>query len=140
MPPRPGRYGWHHLGPIWPLVLGIFRWLGGGSSLSLVLGSYVVQAAAAPAIVVVAGRLWPGLTAWWAALVVLGYEWTFGLERLGIVWAPYAIVLPTALLVLLVADVAASRDPWPPTIGAAVCATFLSQQTSARHCWSRLWS
>ena len=27
------RYGWHHLGPMWLLVLGTFRWLGGGSSL-----------------------------------------------------------------------------------------------------------
>lgn len=121
------RYGWHHLGPMWLSVLGVFRWLGGGSSLSLVLGSYVVQASAAAGIVVVAGRLRPGLTAWWVALVLLGYEWTFGLERLGTVWAPYAIALPTALFVLLVADAVSSRNPWAPTIGAVVCATFLVQ-------------
>jgi hypothetical protein len=121
------RFGWHHLGPLWLAVLGIFRWLGGGSTLAIVLGNYLVQAAAAAAIVVVATRLRPGLTGWWVALVVLGYEWSFGIERLGTVWAPYAIALPAALLVLLVADVVASRDPWPPTIGAAVCATFLCQ-------------
>ena len=121
------RYGWHHLGPMWLLVLGAFRWLGPGSSASLVLGSYAVQVAAAAGIVVVAGRLRPGLTAWWVALVLLGYEWALGLERLGTVWAPYAIALPTALLVLLVADAVASKDPWAPTIGAVVCATFLSQ-------------
>ena len=121
------RYGWHHLGPLWLLVLGVARWLGGGSPVALVLGFYAVQALAVVAIVVVAHRLRPGLTGWWAALVLLGYEWTFGLERLGTVWAPYAIALPAALLVLLVADIAASRDPWPSTIAAAVCATFLCQ-------------
>jgi hypothetical protein len=121
------RYGWHHLGPLWLAVLGVFRWLGAGSSVALVLGNDLVQAAAAAAIVVVATRLRPGLFGWWAALVVLGYEWSFGVERLGTVWAPYAIALPAALLVLLVADIVSSRDPWPPTIGAAVCATFLCQ-------------
>jgi hypothetical protein len=121
------RYGWHHLGPLWLAVLGVFRELGGGSTVALVLGNYLVQAAAAAAIVVVASRLRPGLTAWWVALVVLGYEWSFGIERLGTVWAPYAIALPAALLVLLVADIVASRDPWPATIAAAVCATFLCQ-------------
>ena len=75
----------------------------------------------------VAHRLRPGLTGWWAALVLLGYEWSFGLERLGTVWAPYAIALPSALLVLLVADLAVSRDPWPAAITAAVCASFLLQ-------------
>ena len=101
--------------------------LGGGSAKALVVGSYTIEAAAAAAIVVVANRLRPGLVAWWAALVVIGYEWSFGLERLGTVWAPYAVALPAALLVLLVADVAASQHPWPPTIAAAVCASFLCQ-------------
>ncbi len=118
------RYGWHHLGPLWLAVLGVFRWLGAGSSVALVVGNDLVQAAA---IVVVATRLRPGLFGWWAALAVLGYEWSFGVERLGTVWAPYAIALPAALLVLLVADIVSSRDPWPPTIGAAICATFLCQ-------------
>lgn len=121
------RYGWHHLGPIWLLVLGVFRWLGGGSPGAVIVGSCVLQAAAAAAIVVVANRLRPGLTAWWAALVLLGYEWSFGLERLGTVWAPYAIALPTALLVLLIADVVVSPKPWGPTIAAVVCASFLVQ-------------
>ena len=88
------RYGWHHLGPMWLLVLGVFRWLGGGSPVAVALGSYVLQAAAAAAIVVVANRLRPGLTAWWAAIVLLGYEWSFGLERLGTVWAPYTVACP----------------------------------------------
>ena len=51
------RYGWHHLGPLWLLALGVFRWLGGGSARALVLGSYAIEAAAAAAIVIVAGRL-----------------------------------------------------------------------------------
>ena len=121
------RYGWHHLGPLWLLLLGVFRWVGGGAPVAVVVGSYVLQAVGAAAIVFVACRLRPGLTGWWAALVVLGYEWSFGLERLGTVWAPYAIALPAALLVLLVADVAASPDPWPPAIATAICATFLCQ-------------
>ncbi len=121
------RYGWHHLGPLWLLVLGVARWLGGGSALATALGSYFLQALAVVAIVVVAYRMRRGLTGWWAALVLLGYEWSFGLERIGTIWAPYAIALPTALLVLLVADVVVSRDPWPSTIAAVVCASFLSQ-------------
>jgi hypothetical protein len=125
------RYGWHHLGPLWLLLLGAFRWLGGGSVASLIVGSYAVQAAAAAAIVLMAyrlaGRLGPGLAAWWAALLVVGFEWTFGLARLGTVWAPYAIALPAALLVLLVADVVANDNPWPSAVGVAACASFLCQ-------------
>ncbi len=121
------RYGWHHPGPVWLQLLGVARWLGGGSPVAVSLGFYALQAVAVVAIVVVAHRLRPGLTGWWAALVLLGYEWSFGLERLGTVWAPYAIALPAALLVLLVADVAVSRDPWPATIAAAICASFLCQ-------------
>jgi hypothetical protein len=121
------RYGWHHLGPLWLQVLGLFRWLGGGSAVAVAIGFYALQALAVVGIVLVAYRLRPGLTAWWAALVLLGYEWSFGLERLGTIWAPYAIALPTALLVLLVAKVSVSRDPWPSTIAAAVCGSFLCQ-------------
>lgn len=121
------RYGWHHLGPIWLWLLGLARWLGGGSVLSLVVGSYAIQAAAAAAIIVVAWRVRPGKSVWWAALAVLGFEWSFGLYRLGTVWAPYAIALPTALLVLLVADVASNPNPWPAAIGAVACASFLCQ-------------
>ena len=121
------RYGWHHLGPLWLQMLGVAHWLGGGSPVAVSLGFYALQAVAAVAIVLVAYRLRPGLTGWWAALVLLAYEWSFGLERLGTVWAPYAIALPAALLVLLVADVAVNRDPWPSTIAAAVCAAFLCQ-------------
>ena len=121
------RYGWHHLGPVWLQLLGVARWLGGGSPVAVSLGFYALQALAVVAIVVVAHRLRPGLTGWWAAVVLFGYEWSFGLERLGTVWAPYAIALPAALLVLLVADVAVSRDPWPSTIAGAICAPFLCQ-------------
>ena len=121
------RYGWHHLGPLWLLVLGVFRWLGGGSAAALVFGSCTLQAVSAAAIVVIAGRLRAGLTGWWAALVLLGYEWSFGPERLGTVWAPYAIALPAALLVLLVARLATGERPWGPAVGVAVCASFLAQ-------------
>jgi hypothetical protein len=121
------RYGWHHLGPMWLALLGVFRWLGGGAPAAVVLGYCVLQAAAAVGIVVVANRLRPGLTAWWAALLVVAYEWSFWPDRIGTVWAPYAIALPAALLVLLVADIASNPNPWGPTIGAAVVASFLAQ-------------
>ena len=121
------RYGWHHLGPMWLAMLGVARWVGGGSTISLVTGFYLVQAAAAAAIVIVAWRLRPGLTSWVAAVLVVGFEWSFGVDRLGTVWAPYAVALPAALLVLLVADVAVNRQPWPATVGAAICASFLCQ-------------
>jgi hypothetical protein len=121
------RYGWHHLGPLWLLLLGVSRWLGGGSPEAVIFGSCVIQAVAAAAIVVVAARLRPGLTGWWAALVLLGCEWSLGLDRLGTVWAPYSIALPAALFVLLVAHVVASPKPWAATVAAAACGTFLLQ-------------
>ncbi len=121
------RYGWHHLGPMWLLLLGVSRWLGGGSPDALIFGSCVLQAATAAAIVVVAARLRPGLMAWWAALVVLGCEWSLGLDRLGTIWAPYSIALPTALFVLLIAHIVVSPKPWAATVAAAVCGSFLLQ-------------
>lgn len=121
------RYGWHHLGPMWLLILGVARWLGAGSASALVFGSGIILAASAAGIVVVAGRLRPGLTVWWAALLVVAFEWVFGADRLGTVWAPYAIALPAALIVLLVADVVTGDNPWGPTLGLAACATFLAQ-------------
>lgn len=121
------RYGWHHLGPLWLCLLGVARWLGSGSEIAVSIGFYFLQALAIVGVVAVAHRLRPGLTGWWAALVLVAYQWSYGLERLGTVWAPYAIALPAALLVLLVADIVASRDPWPSTLPAAVCATFLCQ-------------
>jgi hypothetical protein len=121
------RYGWHHPGPLWLVLLGLFRWLGAGSAAALVFGSYLLQAVAAASIVVVAARLRGGATAWWAALIVAAYEWDFGPQRLGTVWAPYAIALPVALLVLLGADVVSNVDPWPPALGLVVCASFLVQ-------------
>jgi hypothetical protein len=121
------RYGWHHPGPAWLLVLGLFRWLGGGSTAGVMVGSYVLEMVAVAGIVLVAHRLRPGLTAWWAALVLLGCEWALGAARLGTVWAPYAVALPAALMVMLVAYIAASDDPWPPTIAAVACASFICQ-------------
>lgn len=121
------RYGWHHPGPLWLLLLGLFRWGGGGSAAALVFGSYAVQAAAAASVVLVAARLRPGLTAWWAALLVVCYEWDFGPQRLGTVWAPYAVALPVALLVLLAADAISNAWPWPAWLGLVVCGSFLVQ-------------
>jgi hypothetical protein len=121
------RFGWHHPGPLWLLILGVFRWVGGGSPMAVVIGSYALQVAAVVGIVVVAQRLRPGLTAWWAALLLIGYEWSYGPDRFGIIWAPYAVALPVALLVLLVADVITSPNPWGPFIATVVCASFLFQ-------------
>ena len=122
------RYGWHHLGPLWLLGLGLARWAGGGSPDALVVGWFLLQAAAAVLVVLVASRLQPGrLVLWWTALVVVAYEWDFGPGRFGTVWAPYAIALPAALLVLLAADMVANDDPWPAAFGVLVCASFLVQ-------------
>lgn len=122
------RYGWHHLGPLWLLLLALFRAAGGGSADALVTGSFLVQVAAAAGIVAVSSRLWRSLAApWLTALLVVGYECDFGPQRFGTVWAPYAISLPTALLVLLVADAMTSRRPWPAAFGALLCASFLVQ-------------
>jgi hypothetical protein len=109
------------------LVLGVSRWLGGGSPEAVIFGSCALQVGAAATIVLVAARLRPGLTGWWAAFVLLGCEWALGLDRLGTVWAPYSIALPAALFVLLIAHVVVSPKPWAATVAAAACASFLLQ-------------
>lgn len=122
------RYGWHHLGPLWLLGLGLVRSVGGGSPDALVIASFLLQAVAAAGIVLVASRLQAGrLAPWSAALAVVAYEWDFGPQRFGTVWAPYAISLPTALIVLLVADALTNDKPWPAVFGSLVCASFLVQ-------------
>jgi hypothetical protein len=135
------RYGWHHPGPLWLILLGLFREVGGGSPAALIFGSYMVEAGAAVGLVYMAFRLGraegavgaAGLgrsgraLAWWAALVVACYELALGAERLGTVWAPYAVALPTALLLLLLAEAATSNAPLAAAIGAVVCGSFLLQ-------------
>lgn len=122
------RYWWHHPGLLWLLWLGIVRWVGGGAPGALVIGSFALQAAFAAAIVLFASRLQPGrVVPWLTAVVVVAYEWDFGPGRFGTVWAPYAIALPAALLVLAVADAVTNDDPWPAAFVSVVCASFLVQ-------------
>ena len=122
------RYGWHHPGPLWLLWLGIVRWVGGGAPEALVVGSFVLQGTFAVAIVLFASRLQPGrMVPWLTAIAVVAYEWDFGPGRFGTVWAPYAITLPAALLVLVVVDAVTNDDPWPGAFGSVLCASFLVQ-------------
>jgi hypothetical protein len=122
------RYGWHHPGPLWLLWLGIVRWVGEGAPDALVIGSFALQGAFAVAIVLFASRLQPGrLVPWFAAIAVVAYEWDFGPGRFGTVWAPYAITLPAALLVLVVVDAVTNDDPWPAAFASVLCASFLVQ-------------
>jgi hypothetical protein len=129
------RYGWHHPGPFWLVLLGVFRQLGGGSPGALIVGSYLLEAGAAASVVFMAWRLGRGALpagsgrslAWWAALVVVGCELALGAVRLGTVWAPYAVALPTALYVLVVAEAATDKAPLPAAVGALVCGSFLLQ-------------
>jgi hypothetical protein len=122
------RYGWHHLGPIWLVVLGWVRAAAGGTTLGTVYGALLVHAVGACLVVLVARRLAGpvgGMAT--AGLLVLWYR-SFGLERLAYIWNPWAIAIPALLLFLLCARMATMRTP--PTLtylGAVICGSFLVQ-------------
>lgn len=104
------RMGWAHPGPVWTVLLTPLYWLFGSNGEALVAASMILHGAFAALVVVVAGT-----GARWqrplAALVVLGYVLRMpSIDFVG-VWNPFALLLPTALLLLLAARACAGSLP-----------------------------
>jgi hypothetical protein len=95
------RFGWHHPGPSWFYILdGAFLPLG-SHGWSLLAATLLLHAVVAAAMVLVVWRWRGAVAAVLAALLVLVFLRTLGGDILINPWNPYAIVLPTALLLLL---------------------------------------
>jgi hypothetical protein len=119
------RFGWHHPGPSWFYLLDTAFLPLGSHSWSFLVATLLLNAVVAGGIVLVVAR-WRGpVAAVAAAVLVLVFLHALGARQLLSPWNPYAIVLPTALLILL-AGVAASgsRLGW---IGLGIVASFLVQ-------------
>jgi hypothetical protein len=119
------RYGWSHPGPAWFYLLAPVYRLLGGSSYALAVGSLVLLALAASAVVVLMARRYGGLGGLLAALAVLAYLHAVGLDLLRNPWNPWAVLLPTGLLAVLAAAGAAGSAA--ALLGALVVGSFLVQ-------------
>lgn len=120
------RYGWNHPGPLWFYALAVPYRLLGNDSLALALGVLLLQAGFAVLLVLAADR-WLGRTAGVATLagVVLLYVGQGG-DVMRAVWNPYALLLPTVLLLVLAAVAAGTGSPRALAAG-ALTASFLVQ-------------
>lgn len=118
------RMGWAHPGPAWLVLLSPVYWALGGDGAALVAASLVVHAVVAVLVVLVAG----GGSRWHrpvAAAVVLLYVLRMpAVDFLG-VWNPFALLLPTALLLLVAGRAAAGS--LPATVGTLVVGSYLVQ-------------
>lgn len=96
------RMGWAHPGPAWLVLMAPWYWLFGSSGAALVAASLLVHGLVAALVVVVAGH-----GARWhrpvAAAVVLLYVLRMPAVDFVGVWNPFALLLPTMLVVLLAA-------------------------------------
>lgn len=118
------RWGWAHPGPAWfALLLPVFALLGSSGS-ALVAASLVLHGAFAALVVAAAGRSRP-----WAqpvtAAVLLLYVLRMPDRVFALVWNPYALLLPTVLLLLLAAR--AALGSLPAAAGTVLVGSYLVQ-------------
>lgn len=135
------RWGWSHPGPGWfSLLLPVFAVLGSSGS-ALVVASLTLHGFFAALVVAAVGRSRP-----WAqplaAAVLLLYVLRMPDRVFALVWNPYALLLPTALLLALAVrtalgslPAAAGRLPGRSWWAATSC-----RRTSAPRRWSASWS
>lgn len=118
------RMGWAHPGPVWLYLLSAPFWLVGSTGPALVFGVMAVHALFAGLLVAAAGSS----TTWsrpLMAVLVLLYVLRMPSVDFVSVWNPFALLLPTVLLLLLAAR--AARGSASATAGAALVASFLLQ-------------
>ncbi len=101
------RYLWSHPGPAWFYLLTPVHWLAGSTSAGLVAAAAAVNAAFAGLLVAVLHRRRSPLLTLAVAVLVLGFVLRMPAEFFVDVWNPFALLLPTALLVALAAETAA---------------------------------
>jgi len=121
------RYGWHHPGPMWFWWLAPFRLLTHASPTALV-AAYLAQGVILVVLIVVVTRRLLGLrAAWIMAGLLIAFVWSFGYQRLLLLWSPYAMALPALLLMLSAATFAVTRRPWLPLLAMAMVGSFMVQ-------------
>jgi hypothetical protein len=118
------RMGWAHPGPAWLVLLAPVYWAFGSTGEALVAASMVVHGATAALVVLAAGT-----GARWQrplmAVVVLLYVLRMPSVDFVAVWNPFALLLPTILLLLVAARACAGSLPALAT--ALVVGSFLVQ-------------
>lgn len=126
------RFGWAHPGPAWLYLLAGPYQLAGATAAALTAAVVLVHLLAALALVVVAarpptgGRSRPGLVL--AVVGVLAFVAAAPPMTFTSVWNPFALLLPTALLVVLAGQGAAGSRPalaWALVVGSALVQTHL---------------
>ncbi len=119
------RYGWSHPGPFWYYLLAVPYQLLGSSSTALYLSAGLLHLVVAGLVVLTVDRWMGRLSALVAASGVVLAQLVLGAEVFRTVWNPYALLLPTALFLVLAA--AAANGSAVGLAAAALVATFLVQ-------------
>ena len=71
---------------------------------------------------------WLGPTAGWITAGLLAIsQWSFSSDRMAYLWNPYAVALPSLLLVFLCARLVTTDRVGPLSVATLSCATFLIQ-------------
>jgi hypothetical protein len=119
------RFGFAHLGPAQYYLLAPVSWMLGNPSYALAVGSLVLVGTSAAAVVAVAARRGgAGLALLSAVLVILDLH-AIGDDRVWEPWGPWAIMMPTVLLLALAAAFAAGSTP--ALLGGLLVGTFIAQ-------------
>jgi hypothetical protein len=121
------RYGWAHPGPIWFYLLAPVQQLGGDSAALVAAGAVVNALVAAALVLVVAER--SAVLAWVAAALVLGLVLRLPAEFFVNPWNPFALLLPTALLLVVGGAAMATGRPakllWATVVGSFLVETHI---------------
>lgn len=119
------RYGWHHPGPALAYLLATIERIVGTGPVGDIVGTALINAAAAIGTIVLVRRRCGDLAGLWTA-AALGYLcWSVGPPNLLAPWGPDVLAIPTVYLGALCAD--ASRRRLVSLMGAFVVGTFLVQ-------------
>jgi len=119
------RLGVHHPGPLYIYLLMPGYWLAGERFAAIALGAVVINLVAACAILAVVRRRTGNGMLVWATLLLLAQMHNLGMDRLAEPWTAAVTILPSALVLVLLAGVA-QRHAWylPPAV---LAITFLVQ-------------
>ena len=94
------RFYWHHPGPVYFYVLGVWNWAFGGRSVGLTLGATGINLAAAVGVLAVAHRRGGRPLVAWTALLMAFYLLAIGPVAFD-VWNPSVTLLPFAFALML---------------------------------------
>lgn len=119
------RFGWDHPGPALFYLLAPIYWLGGSDTRALFLSTWLVNAAALNAILIVIRRRTGRAAAWWATAALLVWMLCVSPVVMMSPWNPNAISLPF-LLTLVLSAAAVAGSGWS-LAGAAVVGSVVVQ-------------